>query len=118
MVTLPPIVPLPASVAAALDRHRRVPQHAVYLQRAGRDRRRACVGARARQDQRARAVLAQVARAGNNAGERHSIAAVKDEVAIVDHISNNAAAGSPVANLQRSAPRSIERNYRNDRPRE
>jgi hypothetical protein len=55
----------------------------------------------ARQRQRSRTALAQGTRAGNNTGERYSIAAAKDEAPVVGHVSNNAAGGSRIANLER-----------------
>ena len=58
------------------------------------------VGAGTGQGQRSRADLAQAAGALNCAGERRGITAVEGETAIVDHISDNASADSPIANLQ------------------
>ena len=36
----------------------------------------------------------------NSAGERYTIAAVKHKVGVVQHVSNNASAGSPIADLE------------------
>ena len=106
-VTLPPIVPVPPSVAPLADSGQpgRARLVAVDEQRAGSDVGRAGIAVVAGQDRRAGADLVHDAAARDHAGEAVVAVQVEGERAVVDHVAvDQRAAVAAIADLQRPAP--------------